>query len=140
MPMLERTADVPCRVRTLFLSDVHLGAKGCQAAKLLSFLQHYEADTIYLVGDFVDAWQLKTGWYWPQAHNDVVQKLLRKARKGTRILYIPGNHDEHFNGEFEIMNWTRIDAHADQVAKPALAGQVRARPTDIPVAGQPAET
>jgi UDP-2,3-diacylglucosamine pyrophosphatase LpxH len=284
--MLERTADAPCHVRTLFLSDLHLGTKGCQAAKLLNFLQHYDADTIYLVGDIVDAWQLKTGWYWPQAHNDVAQKLLRKARKGAHILYIPGNHDEflrdyfgwhfggiqvvedavhvgadgrrflvvhgdlfdvvirharwlallgdkayeasiwlnthfntvrralglnywsiskwaklkvknavnfigqfehalaseakrrqvdgvicghihhavidrragvwyincgdwvesctavveHFNGEFEIKTWTVADARADQVLTPARAGQVRTRPTDIPVAGQPAET
>jgi UDP-2,3-diacylglucosamine pyrophosphatase LpxH len=284
--MLERTADAPCRVRTLFLSDIHLGTKGCQAGKLLNFLQHYEADTIYLVGDIVDAWQLKTGWYWPQAHNDVVQKLLRKARKGTPIFYVPGNHDEclrdyfgshfggiqvvedavhvgadgrrylvihgdlfdvvirrarwlallgdkayeasiwfnthfnaarralgltywsiskwaklkvknavnfigqfehalateakrrqvdgvicghihhavihrasdvwyincgdwvesctavveHFNGELEILTWTVADARADQLATHALAGQVRTRPTEIPVAGQPAET
>jgi UDP-2,3-diacylglucosamine pyrophosphatase LpxH len=104
--MLERLTRAPSRVRTLFLSDIHLGTRGCQADKLLDFMRHYEADTIYLVGDIVDGWQLKTGWYWPQAHNDVVQKLLRKARKGTRLLYIPGNHDEflrdyygtHFGG------------------------------------------
>lgn len=82
------------RVRTLFLSDLHLGTKGCQARALLNFLRVYDADTIYLVGDIVDGWRLKTGWYWPQAHNDVVQKLLRKVRKGTRLIYIPGNHDE----------------------------------------------
>ncbi|HEX6831186.1 MAG TPA: metallophosphoesterase, partial [Methyloceanibacter sp.] len=82
------------RVRTLFLSDVHLGTKGSQADMLLEFLKHYDADTIYLVGDFIDGWRLKSGWYWPQAHNDVVQKLLRKVRKGTHLIYIPGNHDE----------------------------------------------
>jgi UDP-2,3-diacylglucosamine pyrophosphatase LpxH len=80
--------------RTLFLSDFHLGTRGCQAELLLDFLRHHEAETIYLVGDIVDGWRLKQGWYWPQAHNDVVQKLLRKGRKGTRIVYIPGNHDE----------------------------------------------
>jgi UDP-2,3-diacylglucosamine pyrophosphatase LpxH len=104
--MLERLTRAPSRVRTLFLSDIHLGTRGCQADKLLEFMRHYEADIIYLVGDIVDGWQLKAGWYWPQAHNDVVQKLLRKARKGTRLLYIPGNHDEflrdyygtHFGG------------------------------------------
>ena len=104
--MLERLTSAPSRVRALFLSDIHLGTRGCQADKLLDFMRHYEADTIYLVGDIVDGWQLKAGWYWPQAHNDVVQKLLRKARKGTRLLYIPGNHDEflrdyygtHFGG------------------------------------------
>ena len=94
------------KVHALFLSDLHLGTKGCQADRLLDFLRVYEADTIYLVGDIVDGWQLRSGWYWPQAHNDVVQKLLRKARKGTRIVYVPGNHDEflrdyygtHFGG------------------------------------------
>jgi UDP-2,3-diacylglucosamine pyrophosphatase LpxH len=104
--MLERLTSAPSRVRALFLSDIHLGTRGCQADKLLDFMRHYEADTVYLVGDIVDGWQLKAGWYWPQAHNDVVQKLLRKARKGTRLLYIPGNHDEflrdyygtHFGG------------------------------------------
>jgi UDP-2,3-diacylglucosamine pyrophosphatase LpxH len=84
----------------LFLSDIHLGTKGCQADKLLDFLRHYEAETVYLVGDIVDGWQLKTGWYWPQAHNDVVQKLLRQARKGARLLYIPGNHDEFLRGYY----------------------------------------
>ncbi|MFC7053708.1 UDP-2,3-diacylglucosamine diphosphatase [Hansschlegelia quercus] len=94
------------RFRTLFISDVHLGTKGCQAEMLLEFLRHNEADTLYLVGDIVDGWRLKQSWYWPQAHNDVVQKLLRKARKGSRVIYIPGNHDEflrkyygqHFGG------------------------------------------
>jgi UDP-2,3-diacylglucosamine pyrophosphatase LpxH len=92
--------------RALFISDVHLGAKGCQADRLLDFLRHHDADAIYLVGDIVDGWQLRSGWYWPQAHNDVVQKLLRKARKGARVIYVPGNHDEflreyygtHFGG------------------------------------------
>jgi UDP-2,3-diacylglucosamine pyrophosphatase LpxH len=82
------------RVRSLFLSDLHLGTKGCQASILLDFLKSYDADIIYLVGDVVDGWRLKSGWYWPQSHNDVVQKLLRKVRKGARLIYIPGNHDE----------------------------------------------
>ncbi|KAB1075198.1 UDP-2,3-diacylglucosamine diphosphatase [Methylobacterium planeticum] len=82
------------RVRTLFLSDMHLGTKGCQAGLLLEFLKDYDADEIYLVGDIVDGWQLRSGWYWPQAHNDVVQKLLRKVRKGSTLIYVPGNHDE----------------------------------------------
>jgi UDP-2,3-diacylglucosamine pyrophosphatase LpxH len=82
------------RVRTLFLSDMHLGTKGCQAGLLLDFLKDYDADEIYLVGDIVDGWQLRSGWYWPQAHNDVVQKLLRKVRKGSTLVYVPGNHDE----------------------------------------------
>jgi UDP-2,3-diacylglucosamine pyrophosphatase LpxH len=86
--------------RALFLSDLHLGTKGCQAERLLDFLRIHEADVIYLVGDIVDGWQLKSGWYWPQSHNDVVQKLLRKARKGARIIYVPGNHDEFLRGYY----------------------------------------
>lgn len=105
--------------RTLFISDVHLGARGCQADHLLDFLRHHDADTIYLVGDIVDGWQLRSGWYWPQPHNDVVQKLLRKARKGARIVYLPGNHDEflrdyygtHFGG-IEVVE-TAIHEAAD---------------------------
>ncbi|MFM2405626.1 MAG: hypothetical protein RL223_3506, partial [Pseudomonadota bacterium] len=81
-------------VRTVFLSDVHLGTSGCQAEALLDFLRTVECETLYLVGDIVDGWQLRRRWFWPQAHNDVVQKVLRKARKGTRVIFVPGNHDE----------------------------------------------
>ena len=81
-------------VRAIFISDLHLGTRGCQAHLLLDFLRDYDAETIYLVGDIIDGWRLKKGWYWPQAHNDVVQKLLRKGRKGQRIVLVPGNHDE----------------------------------------------
>jgi UDP-2,3-diacylglucosamine pyrophosphatase LpxH len=86
--------------RSLFISDVHLGTRGCQAERLLDFLRYHDADVIYLVGDIVDGWQLKSSWYWPQAHNDVVQKLLRKGRKGARLIYIPGNHDEFLRGYY----------------------------------------
>lgn len=92
--------------RTLFISDVHLGTRTSQAEMLLDFLKHTEAETIYLVGDIIDFWRIKRGAIWPQTHNDVLQKLLRKVRKGTRIIFIPGNHDEgirdyagmHFGG------------------------------------------
>lgn len=82
------------RFRAVFISDTHLGTPGCQAGMLLDFLRSVECDYLYLVGDIVDGWQLKRRWYWPQAHNDVVQKILRKARKGTQVVYVPGNHDE----------------------------------------------
>ena len=88
------------RYRALFISDVHLGTRGCQADKLLDFLRWHDADTIYLVGDIVDGWALRSSWYWPQTHNDVVQKLLRKGRKGARLVYIPGNHDEFLRGYY----------------------------------------
>ena len=99
--------DCPERhFRTLFISDVHLGARGSQAERLLDFLRSHDADTIYLVGDIVDGWALKSSWYWPQSHNDLVQKVLRKARKGVKIVSLPGNHDDflrnyygtHFGG------------------------------------------
>ena len=94
------------RFRTIFISDIHLGTPGCQALALLDFLRTHPCDTLYLVGDIVDGWQLRRRWYWPQAHNDVVQKLLRRVRKGCRVIYVPGNHDEfardfvghHFGG------------------------------------------
>ena len=86
--------DGPLRVRTVWISDLHLGTPGCQAKALLDFLRGVECETLYLVGDIIDGWQLRRQWYWPQAHNDVVQKLLRKARKGTRVIFVPGNHDE----------------------------------------------
>ena len=89
------SADFPVRhFRTVFISDVHLGTRGCQAELLLDFIRHMECDTLFLVGDIVDGWKLKGGWWWPQAHNDVVQKILRIARKGSRVIYVPGNHDE----------------------------------------------
>jgi len=95
-------SDAERRFRTIFISDVHLGSKTAKAEFLIDFLRLHDAETIYLVGDIVDGWRLRRSWHWPQSHNDVVQKLLRKARKGTRIVYIAGNHDEFlrsFQGE-----------------------------------------
>lgn len=86
------------RYRAVFVSDLHLGTSGCQAAALLDFLKSHPSDVLYLVGDIVDGWQLRRKWYWPQSHNDVVQKLLRRARKGSRIVFVPGNHDEFARG------------------------------------------
>jgi UDP-2,3-diacylglucosamine pyrophosphatase LpxH len=82
------------RFRTLFLSDFHLGCRASRAELILDFLQHHDADTYYLVGDIVDGWRLKRHWYWPAQHDEVIRKLLRKARMGTRIVYLPRNHDE----------------------------------------------
>ena len=82
------------RCRAIFISDVHLGTLSCQAERLLDFLRHTDSDDLYLVGDVIDGWQLKRRWYWHQSHNDVIQKVLRKARKGTRVTYVAGNHDE----------------------------------------------
>ncbi|HWX01324.1 UDP-2,3-diacylglucosamine diphosphatase [Collimonas sp.] len=84
----------PIRFRTIWISDVHLGTTGCQAARLLEFLRATESETLYLVGDIVDGWQLKRRWYWDQVHNNVVQTVLKKAKKGTEVIFVPGNHDE----------------------------------------------
>ncbi len=86
------------RYRAVFISDLHLGTPGCRAADLLAFLKASSCDHLYLVGDIIDGWQLRRRWYWPQAHNDVVQKLLRAARKGCRVVFVPGNHDEFARG------------------------------------------
>jgi UDP-2,3-diacylglucosamine pyrophosphatase LpxH len=88
--------------RAIWISDVHLGTRGCKAEFLLDFLKNTESDYLYLVGDMIDGWRLRRSWYWPQAHNDVVQKLLRKARKGTKVFFIPGNHDEFARGYLDF--------------------------------------
>ncbi|HEY5347427.1 MAG TPA: UDP-2,3-diacylglucosamine diphosphatase [Rhizomicrobium sp.] len=82
------------RHRTIFISDTHLGTRGCKAEALHDFLMHNESDTLYLVGDIVDGWQLKRRWYWTQMQSRVVHEILRKVREGTRVIFVPGNHDE----------------------------------------------
>jgi len=82
------------KYRAIWISDIHLGTSGCQANYLLDFLKHNDAQTLYLVGDIIDGWKLRKSWFWPQSHNDVIQKILRKARKGSEVIFIPGNHDE----------------------------------------------
>ncbi|MFM7122048.1 MAG: UDP-2,3-diacylglucosamine diphosphatase, partial [Fluviibacter sp.] len=100
--------------RTIWISDVHLGTPGCQASYLLDFLKSHESETLYLVGDILDGWHLKKGWYWPQTHNDVVQKILRKGRKGTRVVYVPGNHDESVR-QFIGLNFGEIEVVEDAI-------------------------
>ncbi len=80
--------------RSIWISDIHLGTPGASTDQLLHFLKCTRSENLFLVGDIIDGWQLKKRWYWPQAHNDIVQKLLRKARHGTNVVFIPGNHDE----------------------------------------------
>ncbi|HAD88406.1 MAG TPA: UDP-2,3-diacylglucosamine hydrolase, partial [Rhodospirillaceae bacterium] len=72
----------PLKFRSIWISDIHLGTRGCQAEMLLDFLKHTESKYLYLVGDIIDGWRMRRAWYWRQAHNDVIQKILRKARKG----------------------------------------------------------
>ena len=111
MNAMSQMSHESARYRAIFISDVHLGTRGCKAEYLLDFLRANEADYVYLIGDVIDCWRLSKGWFWPQSHNDVVQKLLRKARKGTQVIYVPGNHDEplrdyddHAFGDVMVMN------------------------------------
>lgn len=97
----------PQRYRSIFVSDLHLGTRRAQADAFLDFLQKTESEYLYLVGDIIDSWSLRQTWFWQQSHNDVIQKLLRKARKGTKLTYIPGNHDENFR-DFLRLRFGRV--------------------------------
>src|SRR5438477_581870 len=100
------------RVRTAWISDVHLGTRASGAARLLDFLREYDFQTLYVVGDLIDIWQMRRSRYWPQQHNDVIQKILRKSRKGTRVIYIPGNHDEMISSFYGAYGDITIQKHA----------------------------
>jgi UDP-2,3-diacylglucosamine pyrophosphatase LpxH len=102
------------RYRTIWISDIHLGTKGCQSEVLLDFLRYTESEYLYLVGDIIDLWRMKRSWSWRQSHNDVIQKLLRKARKGTKVMFIPGNHDEMFR-EFLNVSFGQIEIRPEHI-------------------------
>lgn len=87
-------------VRSVFISDIHLGSRGCNAPALLEFLREVHLENLDLVGDIVDLWSLRRSFYWPQEHNDVLRTILGKVKHGTRVIYVPGNHDEDVR-EFE---------------------------------------
>lgn len=82
------------RYRTVWISDIHLGTRGCNAEMLVDFLSSIQCDTLYLVGDIIDGWKLRKSWHWPEAHNEVVRRILKMAHRGTRVVYVVGNHDE----------------------------------------------
>ena len=90
----EHSPDKILHFKTIWMSDLHLGTKGCQDQLILEFIKYTRSDKLYLIGDIIDGWALRKKWYWPQAHNDIVQKILRKARHGTKVYYVAGNHDE----------------------------------------------
>lgn len=98
--------------RAAWISDIHLGTRGCKAEAVLDFIKNHDVETLYLVGDILDIWALKRGIYWPQSHNDVLQKLLRKSRKGSRLIYIPGNHDEFVQKFFGYYGAIQIQKNA----------------------------
>ncbi len=90
------------RYRSAWISDLHLGTRGSNAEAVLFFLRQHRFETLYIVGDLIDVWSLRRSRYWPQTHNDVIQKILRHGRKGARIIYIPGNHDEFLRGYYGV--------------------------------------
>jgi UDP-2,3-diacylglucosamine pyrophosphatase LpxH len=92
------TMEDKLQYRTVWISDVHLGTKACQVEPLLKFISSMRCENLFLVGDIIDLWAMKRKWYWPQTHNDVIRKILKRASKGTKVTYIPGNHDENFRG------------------------------------------
>jgi UDP-2,3-diacylglucosamine pyrophosphatase LpxH len=104
----ERTLGERRQYRTIWISDVHLGTKGCNAELLIDFLDHTDSDTMYLVGDIIDGWRLKKKFYWPPEHSDIVWRILKRAKRGTRIVYIPGNHDEMVR-PFSGMNFGGVE-------------------------------
>ena len=110
-PFLKALDGKILQYKSVWISDIHLGTRGCQSDMVLEFIKYTRSENLYLVGDIVDGWALKNRWYWPQQHNDVIQKILRKARHGTRVFYIAGNHDEILRkfipinlGNVEILN------------------------------------
>jgi UDP-2,3-diacylglucosamine pyrophosphatase LpxH len=96
------------KYRTVWISDVHLGTRGCNAEMLVDFLRSIECQTLYLVGDIVDGWRLRKGWYWPDAHNEVVRRVLKMAHRGTRVVFVAGNHDEMFR-DYAGMSFGGVD-------------------------------
>jgi UDP-2,3-diacylglucosamine pyrophosphatase LpxH len=92
------------RYRTIWISDVHLGTRGCNDRMLIDFLDHVDSETLYLVGDMIDGWRMKKRYYWPERHNAIVRRIMKRAKRGTEVVYIPGNHDEMFR-QFAGMNF-----------------------------------
>jgi UDP-2,3-diacylglucosamine pyrophosphatase LpxH len=112
--MVERNATPPLKLRTVFISDVHLGFKGCSADLLLDFLHNVEMETLFLVGDIIDVWSMKKTMFWPQAHNNVVRTILGKAKRGTKVIFVPGNHDEVFR-EFDGAVFGNLEIHREYI-------------------------
>ena len=102
------------RLRTVFVSDVHLGTRGCSADLLHEFLKAVEVDYLFLVGDIVDLWAMRKMFFWPQSHNNVLRTILGKAKNGTKVIYIPGNHDEDLR-EFCGSIFGNLEIHREYV-------------------------
>ncbi|WP_166041663.1 UDP-2,3-diacylglucosamine diphosphatase [Sphingosinicella sp. YJ22] len=96
------------RYRTIWISDVHLGTRGCNDRMLIDFLDHVDSETLYLVGDIIDGWRMRKRYYWPERHSAIVRRVMKRAIRGTRVIYIPGNHDEMFR-QFAGMNFGGVE-------------------------------
>jgi UDP-2,3-diacylglucosamine pyrophosphatase LpxH len=94
--------------RTIWISDVHLGTRGCNDRMLIDFLDHVDSEYLYLVGDIIDGWRMKKRFYWPERHNAIVRRVMKRAKRGTQVIYIPGNHDEMFR-QFAGMNFGGVE-------------------------------
>ncbi|WP_340313002.1 UDP-2,3-diacylglucosamine diphosphatase [Rhizorhabdus argentea] len=106
------------RFRTIWVSDIHLGTRGCNAQMLIDFLDSTDSETMYLVGDIIDGWRLRRSWYWPAAHNDVVWRVMKRAKRGTRVVFIPGNHDEMFR-QYSGMTFGGIEIRRNAIHETA---------------------
>ena len=106
------------RYRTIFLSDIHAGTKGCQADRLINFLKQHDCETLYLVGDIIDGWRLKSTFYWPQSHNNLLRRFFTLMKRGTRIVFVTGNHDEFLRkySDMEIGNLCLVDRAVHETA------------------------
>ena len=117
--MVDRDSSGRLHLRTVFISDIHLGFKGCSAELLLDFLHHVDMDFLFLVGDIIDVWSMKRSMFWPQSHNNVLRTILGKAKNGTQIIFIPGNHDEVFR-DFDGATFGNLSIHREYVHDGAL--------------------
>ena len=102
------------RYRTIWISDIHLGTRGCNDRLLIDFLDHVDSETLYLVGDIIDGWRMRKRYYWPERHSAIVRRVMKRAKRGTEVVYIPGNHDEMFR-QFAGMNFGGV-----QIRKKAI--------------------
>jgi glycosyltransferase involved in cell wall biosynthesis len=114
----ERVIGERRHYRTVWVSDIHLGTRGCNAALLIDFFDHIDCEIMYLVGDIIDGWRLKKRLFWPPEHNDIVWRVLKRARRGTRVIYIPGNHDEMMR-PFAGLNFGGVEIARDCIHETA---------------------
>ena len=102
------------KIEALFISDVHLGSKGSNATEVLEVLKMYQPEYLFLVGDIIDGWLLKRKFRWPQSHTNVIRKIMSYSKNGTKVIYIPGNHDE-FMRDYLDLHFGNIEVHNEYV-------------------------